>query len=88
MEKLRTAVGGDSLEEINKAKEELQAVSHKLAEQMYKQASEAAGAEGMAEGAAGAGGPGDQAADMGSEPDEKKEGAVDADFEVVDDDKK
>jgi len=81
IEKLRQVMGGESLEEINKAKEALMAASHKLAEEMYKQAA--------AQQQAGAGGPaGDAGAAAGDAPDEdKKDGAVDADFEVVDDDK-
>ncbi len=87
IEKLRTAATGESLEDITKAQEELETASHKLAEEMYKQSAEAAGAEGAAEGQPEPG-PAEGAAGAESETDEKKEGAVDADFEVVDDDKK
>ncbi len=72
---LRSAMGSESLEAINQAKEALTGVSHKLAEEMYRQAQTAAG---------------DQTeAAAGDRPDakDKDQGAVDADFEVVDDDK-
>ena len=82
IEKLRTATGSDSLENINTAKEELMAASHKLAEEMYRQASQA-GQEGQAGGAQ----PGAEGGET-KESGEGKDGAVDADFEVVDDDKK
>ncbi|MEE8405080.1 MAG: molecular chaperone DnaK [candidate division Zixibacteria bacterium] len=80
--KLQEALTGESLEAINKAKEELMAVSHKLAEEMYKQAQQqqAGGQE--------------ETPQPGAEPEAggsaKSDGAVDADFEVVDvdDDKK
>ncbi len=83
IEKLRTATGTDSLENIKTAKDELMAASHKLAEEMYRQASQA----GQGEQAAG----GPQQGEAGGEAKESgegKDGAVDADFEVVDDDKK
>jgi molecular chaperone DnaK len=84
MEELKTAMGGESLEAINTAKEKLVNASHKLAEEMYKQAQQA-GAEQA--GGAGPQGPGPEpGADTGQEG--PKEGAVDADFEVVDDEKK
>jgi len=78
LEKLKEAQKGDSVEAITSAREELMQASHKLAEQMYKQAQQQTG---------------DVGAEGGQEPrpdGEKKpdEGAVDADFEVVDDDKK
>jgi len=80
MEKATKARDSEDPAEIEKAVEELLAASHKMAEEMYKQ-------QGSQQ-AAGAGQ--DQAA--GAAPDEDKkgkgdEGAVDADFEVVDDDK-
>ena len=80
--KLQEALSGESLETINKAKEELMAVSHKLAEEMYKQAQQqqAGGQEETPQ-------PGAEQETGGSA---KSDGAVDADFEVVDveDDKK
>jgi molecular chaperone DnaK len=81
IEKLRQTMGDESLEEINKAKETLMSASHKLAEEMYKQAS----AQQQAPGGDRTAGPG---AGAGEAPEgDKKDGAVDADFEVVDDDK-
>ena len=67
-------------EEINKAVDEMMQASHKMAEQMYKQ---------QADQQAGAGGPQAQTAEEPPKKDEGKgdDGAVDADFEVVDDDK-
>ena len=83
IEKLRTATGTDSLENIKTAKDELMAASHKLAEEMYRQASQA-NPGGQGEGGPQPGDAGGQAKESG----EGKDGAVDADFEVVDDDKK
>jgi molecular chaperone DnaK len=79
---LKDAVTGDSVEVINKAKEELMTASHKLAEEMYKQA-QAEQAGGETESSTGEAGKADTADTGGGDS-----GAVDADFEVVDDDKK
>ncbi len=83
---MRTALEGESLEAINTAREALTTASHKLAEEMYKQA-QAAGAQAGADG-----GPQPETGPTGEAGGEagqdKKDGAVDADFEVVDDDKK
>ena len=79
MEKVRQAMKGESADEINKSIDELMQASHKIAEQMYKQT---AGAQQQ------------QAPSQEPTKEEKKEekkegkgkeGAVDADFEVVDD---
>ena len=76
---LRKTMEGEDAAAIEAAMEKVQQVSHKLAEAMYKQASEAqAGAE-----QAGAAGGGDGAEAGSAEP---KGDAVDADFTVVDDD--
>jgi len=82
---LKEAIPGESAEAINTAKETLMQASHKLAEEMYKSAQ-----TDQAEGAPDAGPGPDQAAgqgagDAGAEP---SDGTVDADFEVVDDEKK
>ena len=82
MQKLKDAMAGDSVEAINTAKETLMQSSHKLAEEMYKKAQEA---QGNATGGA-QGGPSGESAGTGESSD--GDGAVDADFEVVDDDKK
>jgi molecular chaperone DnaK len=78
IKKLREAISGDSLETITSAKEELVKSSHKIAEEMYKkaQAEQAAGTQTA-----------DPAGQASPETDDSKDGdgAVDADFEVVDD---
>ncbi len=73
---LKKAMEGDDTEEIKRLSEELTQASHKLAEAMYKQASQEAGPQAGAEGAAQAG------------PSAAEEEVVDADFEEVKDDKK
>lgn len=87
MEKLRAVLSSESADTINQAKEELIQASHKLAEEIYKQASsQQAGQPEQAPHAdtsetaqtGTAGGDGDK---------QKRDGAVDADFEVVDDNK-
>ncbi len=83
MEALRNVLTSDSAETINKAKEELMQASHKLAEEMYKHTAQQQGAAGAGD-ASGTAGGGESKADDSS----KGDGAVDADFEVVDDDKK
>jgi molecular chaperone DnaK len=74
----KTLAGDASASELNAAREKLTTVSHKLAEAMYKAASENPPAEGTApEGAAGAGNAG--------EPEAKKdEGVIDAEYVDVD----
>ncbi|MBU0982869.1 MAG: molecular chaperone DnaK [candidate division Zixibacteria bacterium] len=83
VEELRQTLDGDSLEAINAAKEKLMQASHKLAEHMYKEAQ-------AQQAAAGAGPDGGPSPDQPQQPagDEAQDGAVDADFEVVDEDKK
>jgi molecular chaperone DnaK len=86
--KVKEALPGDSVENINKAKEELMQSSHKIAEELYRQsqAQQAAGA--AAGGAAGPEGAGPQPGpEKGGDKPDEGDGAVDADFEVVDDDK-
>jgi molecular chaperone DnaK len=77
IEKVKQAMKGESADEINRSIDELMQASHKIAEQMYKQS----GAQ-------------QQTASQEPPKEEKKEeggkgkgkdGAVDADFEVVDD---
>jgi len=76
--KARSVQGSSNPDEINKAVDELMQASHKIAEHMYKQQT-----------AQQAGGGGGQGGTSQPPPkDEKRDdGAVDADFEVVDDDK-
>ncbi len=89
LEKLRSVLGSDSAETINQAKEELMQASHKLAEEMYKQASQQqAGQGGQAGGQEAPGGGESGPTGESSSGPAKGDGAVDADFEVVDDDKK
>jgi molecular chaperone DnaK len=82
--KVKEAMSSDSVETINKAKEELMQASHKIAEEVYKQSQQ----QQAAGGAAGAdpGSSGGPQSDRSGDSD-KGDGAVDADFEVVDDDK-
>ena len=77
-DKLRKAMEGDDKDEIRRLSEELTNASHKLAEAMYQQASQADGQK------AGAG-PG---AAEGAKSSKPEEDVVDADFEEVKDDKK
>jgi molecular chaperone DnaK len=76
IEKLRKAMEGDNKDEIRRLSEELTNASHKLAEAMYQQASQAQG---------------QQAADPssgGARAAKPEEDVVDADFEEVKEDKK
>ncbi|MFH2049926.1 MAG: molecular chaperone DnaK [bacterium] len=80
---LKDAMAGDSLETINNAKEALMTASHKLAEEMYKAAQAQQAGAGTQ--------PGGQAEETTAGAEEKKSddgGAVDAEFEVVDDENK
>jgi molecular chaperone DnaK len=72
-ESLKKAIGGDDLDAIKKEMEELQKASHKLAEEMYKKAGPAPGAE-------------QGAAPNQEKPKEEKkdEGPIEAEYEVVD----
>ena len=83
IKKLRDVLPGDSVEAINNAKEELMKASHKIAEEMYKKAQAEQSAAGGAQAGPGAD---NQQPDQSSG--DKNDDAVDADFEVVDDDKK
>ncbi|MBD3257673.1 molecular chaperone DnaK, partial [candidate division GN15 bacterium] len=84
LEELRKAKDGESAEAINAAKEKLVQASHKLAEEMYKQAAE----QQQAAGAGPQAGPGPEAGGEAGDKAGGDDGAVDADFEVVDEDKK
>ena len=81
--KLKGVIGGESLEAINTAKEELMKASHKIAEEMYKKAQ----AEQAAAGGAQAG-PDVKPGNQPQADDATGDNAVDADFEVVDEEKK
>lgn len=80
MEPLKKAMEGDDAAEIQRLSEELTQASHKLAEAMYQQASQA-GEQPGADGPAGSAGP--EGAQQPSDDD-----VVDADFEEVKDEKK
>jgi molecular chaperone DnaK len=83
IEKLRSVLNSETVEPINEAKEELMQSSHKLAEEMYKTSA----AQQEAEGEQAESGPeAEQTKETGTgEEEPKSDGAVDADFEVVDD---
>lgn len=76
----KKAIESDNVDTIKNAVQELSTVSHKLAEEMYKKASEQAG-----EGGGFTPPPGGESA---GEEEKPKEDVVDADFEEVDKDKK
>ncbi|MFO7708585.1 MAG: molecular chaperone DnaK [Desulfobacterales bacterium] len=78
VQKLRKAMEGEDKDEIRRLSEELTNASHKLAEAMYQQASQAEGR--------GAGGGAE--ASEGAKASKPEEDVVDADFEEVKDDKK
>ena len=81
--RLKKAMEGESASEIKKLTEELTQVSHKLAEAMYKQASQQAGEQQAGEQAGG----GASGASQEKRP-KGEDDVVDADFEEVKDDKK
>ncbi len=84
IEKVKSVQSGSDAEAINAAIDELMQSSHKLAEEMYKQQGAQAGAEGTAGAQPG---PGPEQATASGDG-QKDDGAVDADFEVVDDEEK
>jgi len=80
--KLQDAMAGSSLDAIKSAKDEFMTASHKMAEEMYKQAqTQQQKSSGTSQ--TGSSGPSPLGGDKGN-----GDGAVDADFEVVDDDNK
>ncbi len=81
MEKLKSSLQTDQAEIIKQKIDDLMQASHKIAEQMYQQAQAEGQQQAGAEEQPGSG-------EEEGKSDESKEGAVDADFEVVDDDKK
>lgn len=82
---LKTAMEGNDADEIKRLSEELTQASHKLAEAMYQQASQAGGQPGAGPGPDGAGGPG---AGGQQEQGPADDDVVDADFEEVKEEKK
>ncbi|MDU2242206.1 MAG: molecular chaperone DnaK [Paenibacillus sp.] len=71
-EELKKALESDDLEQIKAASEKLTEIVQQLSVKLYEQASQAAGAEGAADAAGG----------------QTRDNVVDADYEVVDEDKK
>jgi len=78
MEKVKQAMKGENVDEINRSIDELMQASHKIAEQMYKQTAGAQQQTASQE-------PPKEEKKEEKKEDKGKEGAVDADFEVVDD---
>jgi molecular chaperone DnaK len=88
IEALKNVLVSESAEEINKAKDDLIKSSHKLAEEMYKQAAEQQQAAGPGAHGTETGGPTDTSGDQTGQANSVDEGgAVDADFEVVEEEK-
>ncbi len=81
LDKLKEVLAGESLEEINTAKEELTKVAHKLVEEMYKAATAEQEAQQAPDGEA-------KTDESAEEKSSENDDAVDADFEVVDEEKK
>ena len=80
VEKAKKSLASENMDEIKKAMEELQKVSHKLSEEVYKAAQAKASADGQAPGAE---------KTTGTEKDKtKEEDVVDADYKVDDDKEK
>ncbi len=76
IEKVKSVVRSDNKEEIDRATEELLTASHKIAEEMYKKTTSQQSAGKPSEG---------QPEEKKEEKKEGKDGAVDADYEVMDD---
>ncbi len=96
LDDLKEKAKGDDIEAIKASMETLTQASHKMAEEMYKQQAAAGAAQGGPPDADTAatgqqqtnGGEQSAGADTGSSKnDDKRDGPIDADFEVVDDDK-
>jgi len=77
IERVKEAMRGESADQINKSIDELMQASHKIAEEIYKQAS--------TQQQAASGEPPREEKKEEKKEEKGKEGAVDADFEVVDD---
>jgi molecular chaperone DnaK len=77
IEKVKEAMRGDSAEQIDRSIEELMQASHKIAEEMYKQTTAQQQTTSQE--------PPKEEKGEEKKEDKGKEGAVDADFEVVDD---
>ncbi len=77
IQRLKTAMEGDDVEAIKRASDELMQASHKVAETMYQQATQAGAQEAQ-----------QQTGEAASGAAESDEEVVEAEFEEVDDDKK
>jgi molecular chaperone DnaK len=77
IERVKEAMRGESADQINRSIDEMMQASHKIAEEMYKQAS--------TQQQAASGEPPREEKKEEKKEEKGKEGAVDADFEVVDD---
>jgi molecular chaperone DnaK len=88
IEKVKSVMSAEEAKTINDTVEELMQASHALAAEMYKQSEPPPGTEGAAPGPDA--GPQETAGEQAgtSSADQSQDGAVDADFEVVDDDEK
>jgi len=87
LDELKEKAKGDDIEAIKTATDNLMKASHKMAEEMYKSAQGAPGAEAAAGADAAAGAAGGEQGGSSDGGGDKNDGAVDADYEVVDDDK-
>ncbi|MBI4722184.1 MAG: molecular chaperone DnaK [Candidatus Stahlbacteria bacterium] len=87
VERLKKTLSGDDMEAMKKEMDELQKASYKLAEEMYKQSAAQQGGE-TKDGAEPKGNAEtkDSTADAGEK--KKAEGPIEADYEVIDEDKK
>ena len=85
IEKCREALKTDNVEQINQATEEMLTASHKLAEEIYKQTTAQQQAGGGPQPGAEQQTQQEQPSGESKEDKDKGEGAVDADYEVVDD---
>jgi molecular chaperone DnaK len=82
--RVREALKKDDIEEIKSSTDALTQVWHEAASKMYTSASAGAGQESQAGGQAAGQAAGDEGKDKGRKSGDKGDGAVDADFEVVD----
>ncbi len=86
LENTRKVINDGGAEEIKQAVEALTQASYKISEQMYREAASQQGAAGA--GAAGAGGPSESGEqEPGAGEGQQDEDVVDAEYEVVDEDK-
>ena len=83
---LKKIMESGSVEQVRKAMDNLTSASHKIAEEIYKHAAAQQAAESQAGAGAGPGPKGGATGEPQAGP--KDENVVDADYEVVDDDKK